>query len=156
MLEATWTPRLARRVGAAVIAALVLGAAARADVIHMKSGQQIQGKIVQDDGTTLVVDTKFGRMTLERAKVERIELQRLPAEEVEARRKAAGEDAAKLFAVATYAKEKKLDKEYRAILEQVVLLEPQHAEANEALGRVPYDGKWFTPEALEEYKAEIA
>ncbi|MFG0320137.1 MAG: hypothetical protein ACF8XB_22890 [Planctomycetota bacterium JB042] len=138
------------------LAALVAAPASHADVIHMKSGQKIQGKIVQDDGSTLIVDTKFGRMTFERAKVERIELQRLPREEVTARMKAAADDAAAMFEVAKYAKEKRLEKEYREVLQAVVAIDPNHTEANEALGRVPYDGKWFTPEELEAYKADLA
>lgn len=148
--------RLLMRSGASLLALAALSLAAQADIIHMKGGQQIQGKIVQDDGSTLIVDTKFGRMTFERAKVERIEFQRLPKEEVAARLEKAGDDATKLYDVALYAQEKKLDKEYREILQLVVEHDPDHSLANEGLGRVAFDGKWFTPDELEVYKADLA
>jgi len=135
---------------------VLLAPFATPDIVTMKSGQKIQGKIVQEDGSKLVVDTKFGRMELERSKVDRIERQRLPKEEFHVRLKAAADDANKLFDVAMFAKEKRLDKEYKEALAAVIEVDSNHLVANELLGRVMYDGKWFTPEGLEGYKLELA
>lgn len=140
---------------AALLAAGLAGSA-RADVIHMKGGQRIEGKIVDSDASSVIVETKFGRMTFERARIDRIEYQRLPKEELAHRRKAAGEDPQKLWEVARFALENDLKAEYREILEEVVRHDSQHSEANKALGRTYFDGEWFTPEGLKKYKDEIA
>ncbi len=139
-----------------ILLVLVAASSASADVIHLKSGQKIEGKILTDSGSTISVQTKFGSMTIERSKIESIEYQRLPKEEVKARLVAAGTDAAKLYEVALYAEAQKLKKEHKEILEQVVAHDPNHLGAREALGHVSFDGQWFaTPEEVEAYKADL-
>ncbi len=129
---------------------------APADIVHLKSGQKVEGKVVSEGATTIEVDTKFGRMSLERAKVDRIERQRLPQDEVTHRRREAGQDVAALYAVALYAKEHRLTNDYRSILQDILKLDALHTEANKGLGRVFYEGQWFTPEELEKYKSRFA
>lgn len=136
-------------------ATLALGGALRADVIHLKSGQKVEGKITKQDADAIEVDTKFGAVRFERVKIDRIEFQRVPKEELEARVREAGNDAGKLYAAALYAKEQKLGDQHKKLLERVVEIEPQHPLANEALGRVQYDGQWFTPDALARYKVVV-
>lgn len=129
---------------------------APADIVHLKSGQKVEGEVVSEGATTIEVDTKFGRVSLERAKVDRIERQRLPKEEVAHRRGQAGADVAALYAVALYAKENRLLDEYRSILQDILKLDALHTEANQGLGKVFYEGKWFTPDELEKYKTKYA
>ncbi|MFH0946561.1 MAG: hypothetical protein V2A76_15300 [Planctomycetota bacterium] len=138
-----------------VIAVSLLGTL-HADIIHMKSGQKVEGKIVSDGASALVVETKFGRMSFDRSKIDRIEYQRLPVEEVRHRREAAGNDPVKLYEVALYAQEQKLTEEYRKILEEVLQYDSNHAAANAALGKTFYDGQWFTPEELDKHLNQLS
>lgn len=126
------------------------------DIIHLKSGQQARGKIIESRATEIIVETKFGVMTFERSKIERIEYQRLPKEEVAARRIAAKGDAAALYEVALFAKEQKLDDEYLSLLEEVLKFDPRHIDANQLLGKIRYEGQWYTPEELEAEKQQVA
>ncbi|MFN0007461.1 MAG: hypothetical protein ACKVXR_06090 [Planctomycetota bacterium] len=75
--------------------------------------------------------------------------------EYEQKRKAAGEDAAKLWDVYLWCKGKGLEKEGRSTLRQILKVDREHKEANEALGNVFHDGKWFpSQKKVDEYKKE--
>jgi len=64
--------------------------------------------------------------------------------EYERRRKEAGDDVEKLWALHEWCKTNKLEKESRSTLRRIVRLEPGHHAANEALGHVFHEGKWYT------------
>lgn len=138
--------------------ALLCGIAsiAHADVIHLKDGKKIEGKITVQASDVVTIETKFGPMDVKRSLIDRIETQRMPEEEVTARLEEAGTDPAKLWAVAEYAREKKMSKRFKEIAELVVKHDANHRLANEALGKVEFEGKWYTPEGLEEYKTKFA
>ena len=75
--------------------------------------------------------------------------------EYEQKRKAAGDDPAKLWEVYQWCKGKGLEKEGRSTLRQILKVDRDHKEANEALGNVFHDGKWFpSQKKVDEYKAE--
>lgn len=75
--------------------------------------------------------------------------------EYELKRKAAGDDVEKLWQLYAWCKDKKLEKEGKSTLRRIVKLDPTHQEANEALGNVLYDGKWFPSQRkVDEYKKE--
>lgn len=143
----------------AVCAVLAVGAWARqaaADVVHLKDGKKVEGKIVSDTPAAIEVETKFGKLKIERNQIARIEAKRMPAEEFKARLEAAGKDAAKLWSVALFAKENRMKDDYERLVKKVLEADPQHREANEAVGNVLYEGRWYTPEALEKEKAAFA
>jgi hypothetical protein len=76
--------------------------------------------------------------------------------EYEQRRKAAGSDIAKLWELHEWCVEQKKEKESRATLRQIIKLEPNHRPANEALGYVEFDGKWFpSQKKVDEYKKSL-
>lgn len=75
--------------------------------------------------------------------------------EYEQKRKAAGDDTAKLWDLYLWCKGKSLEKEGRSTLRQILKVERDHKEANEALGNVFFDGKWFpSQKKVDEYKKE--
>jgi hypothetical protein len=75
--------------------------------------------------------------------------------EYEQKRKAAGEDPAKLWDVYLWCKGKSLEKEGRSTLRQILKVDRDHKEANEALGNVFHDGKWFpSQKKVDDYKKE--
>jgi hypothetical protein len=143
------------RTASIVALSFALAASAAADVVHLKDGKKLEGKVTKQGSESITIETKFGPMDVKRSLIERIESTRLPEEEVTHRIQEAGDDAAKLWEVADYAKEKKLTKRVKEIAEKVVKLDPRHRGANEALGKVEYEGRWFTPEELEAHKAKF-
>ncbi|MBK7878732.1 MAG: hypothetical protein IPJ77_23995 [Planctomycetes bacterium] len=77
--------------------------------------------------------------------------------EFEKRRKEAGNDVDKLWDVYKWCKEQKKDEKGRSVLRQIIKLDPNHEDANTALGYVKYDGKWFpSQKKVDEYKKEQA
>lgn len=144
-----------RSVGVACWFALAVSTA-QGDIIHLKDGKKIEGKITVQASDVVTIETKFGPMDVKRALIDKIETQRLPEEEVKARIEEAGSDPAKLWEVAVYARDKKMTKRFKEIAEKVISFDAKHKFANEALGRVEYEGRWYTPEELEQYKTKFA
>jgi hypothetical protein len=140
----------------ALALALAAPIVALGDVVHLKSGQKLEGKILSQRADAIVIQTKFGEMTIERAKIERIETLRLPAEELESRVTSAGNDAGKLWEAAEFARDNKMEARFKELAAKVAKLDATHREANAVLGRVEFEGRFFTPEELEEHKAQIA
>jgi hypothetical protein len=121
-------------------------AVARADVVHLKEGGTLEGKVVAEDATTVTLDTRFGRQVLERSRIERIEKKPTAEEEIaerEAKLKPGTPD--EWFALAEFAGKKGLKRERERLLDKVLALDPDHEAANLAKGRVRYEGRWMTP-----------
>jgi hypothetical protein len=73
--------------------------------------------------------------------------------EFEKRKTEAGDDVGKLWKLFQWCQDTKREKEGKAVLKRIVKLDPNHKDANIALGNVFYDGKWFANEKkVEEYK----
>ena len=72
--------------------------------------------------------------------------------------KAAGDDPEKLWALYEWTLEQDDRKKYRKrVLNKVIKVAPDHAEAHAALGHVQFEGKWYDSErALERYMSKIA
>lgn len=136
---------------------LAFPAPSLADVVHLKSGQKIEGKITSDGGDTVEIETKFGPMKVARSDVAKIERLQLPKDELKKMVEDAGNDAVLLWRTVDFAKKNKLTREVKAILEKVIKADPQHIEANKELGRIYYNGNWYSPEELDAAKdAETA
>ncbi len=80
-----------------------------------------------------------------------------PGEDAELtkRKKAAGKDPVELWKVYEWCKEQKKDKDGKAILKDILKIDPLHKEANIALGNLFFDGKWFeNQKKIDEYKKQ--
>jgi hypothetical protein len=142
---------------AALALLALLGAGARADVIHYKDGRRLEGRITARTATELTVQTDFGAIRVPLSKVERIEEKATPREELATRRAALRDDDAQgLLELAAWAGEAGLAAERLALLREVVRADPLHVEANTALGRVRVDGRWLEPAEVEAWVAERA
>jgi len=131
---------------AAVAAGGPLVARARADVVHLKEGGSLEGKVVAEDETTLTLDTRFGRQAIAKSRIERVEKKATAEEELAAREaKLAPGTPDEWFALAEFAGKKGLKKDRDRLLDKVLALDPDHMGANVARGRVKHDGKWMTP-----------
>ena len=80
------------------------------------------------------------------------------AEDYKALLKAAGDDPEKLWGLYQWTLEEDDRKKYRKrVLNKIVKVAPDHAEARAALGHVEFEGKWFDSErALERHMSKIA
>jgi len=148
------------RSGTGIILALVAGAASlRADILHLKDGRKIEGKIVEEEGGNYVVKLKGGTMKIAKKDVSRVEARKLPEEEFQGKLAALKtDDIPGLMGLATWCKEQGLKKEEREVLGRIVRLEPKNEEANLALGNIKVNGEWVSPseaKSLKE-KAEAA
>jgi hypothetical protein len=75
--------------------------------------------------------------------------------ELTKRKKEAGKDPVALWKVYEWCKEQKKEKEGKAILKDILKIDPNHKEANIALGNLYYDGKWFeNQKKIDEYKKQ--
>lgn len=75
--------------------------------------------------------------------------------EFEKRKTEAGDDPTKLWKLYEWCRDSKREKEAKTILKKIVKVDPNHKDANIALGNVFYDGKWFANQKkVDEYKKE--
>jgi len=121
----------------------------RADIVHLKSGGRVEGRIVKQTPTQVHVRTKFGAvLKLPRSQIERIERKRDVWDEYEKRRaKVKPTDAKGLFTLYEWCLENGLKREADTVLEEVLQADPNHTEAHRVKGEVKIAGKWMTPAA---------
>ena len=132
-----------------LLATLALTTSAFADIIHRKSGPPIEGTIVSEPASTLVVTTAPGTVEIKKSDIQRIERKSSPAEEFKQRlAKLRATDMAGYRQLALWAEANELRREARKVYERMLKVDPDDAFANRALGRVEHDGKWYTPAEL--------
>ncbi|QDU61939.1 hypothetical protein Pan216_28040 [Planctomycetes bacterium Pan216] len=127
---------------------LLAPVALRADVVHKRGGGFIRGRVLDDESNEkkLVIKTKIGKQTVSRSQVLRIERTTAAYQAEATKAKNTAEDQ---FALAMWCLEHDMDDEYEKLLEKVIQLDPNHAEARRRLGYSLYNGVWMT---REEYK----
>jgi len=139
-----------KRLACAIAGLGLLLTAARADIIHLKSGK-VEGTILKKTDTELVVQTTAGKVTLNPSDVVSIERKSSPMEVYREMAAKIGEkDADGHFALGLWCTDQKLFGEARKQFEAAVAVDPNHKSAREKLGYVLKDGKWLTrPQAKE-------
>lgn len=126
---------------------------ARADVVHLVGGGRLEGKVVEEKPGFVVLETRFGRQRIERARIARIEKGETLEERIR-RLAARAEKGADLLALARQAGEAGLRRLERELLLAAVERDPDLVEAQRALGRVPFEGRWVTPQERDRLVAE--
>jgi hypothetical protein len=127
---------------------LALSASAYADVIVMKDGSRIEGEILSESGGVFRVRvSEFAVVEIPALQIKDIERKLTKRQELANRReKIEAGDAESLFELAQWAKKSFLNAESRALFEEALLADPDHAAARAALGFVRVDDRWV-PEA---------
>ena len=128
----------------------LLPTGSRADVVHLRSGGEIHGKVldVQPDDRQYVVQTNAGRVTVDRFAVERI-VEHTPALEEYVQRASGVPDTVEAhWKLAQWCRDRELRDEAAAHFERILELEPEHTEARIALGYRGVGGRWLTREEL--------
>ena len=127
-----------------ILVSLLTGLAG-ADVIYLRSGGRVEGKIVGETATSLRVVVSFGRTEIPRDQVVRIVKALTPGELfAEKRAQLAPDEVEGLYELALWARTRKVRREAHAAFEEVVRLDPDHAGARKALGHERYLGQWMT------------
>lgn len=120
-------------------------AAARADVVFLKSGSKLEGRIVERTEATVEIDIGAGSLTLPMSSVDRIEEGRSVLDEIDERAKALSpDDVDGWLELARFASREGLGAQSKWAYEHVLELDSNNTEANRALGRVEIDGRWMT------------
>jgi len=124
-----------------------------ADDVYLRGGGQITGQIVERTEDTLTVDFGAGRMTVPLSSVERVDEGLSPLGEYRERaEQLAPGDTEGWRQLAEWAADRSLATQSRQAYSQVLAGAPDDAEANRALGRVQYQGRWVAAE--ESYRAQ--
>lgn len=123
-----------------------------ADVVYLKGGGKLTGKIVVQSPERLVVDIGDGTVGVSMDRVEEIVPGLSPLDEYEARASKLGpQDADGWRGLGQWAATKGLSKQSSTAYQKVLAAAPDDAEARQALGFVQVDGRWMTEE--ESYRA---
>lgn len=131
---------------------LLSGAAASADEVYLKGGGRVSGRILERTATSVAIDVGAGTITVPVGRVERIEEGRSALDVYYERAGALDpRDREGWTALGRWASDQGLTAQSREAYHRVLAVDPAHAEANEALGRVQVDGRWMTEE--EGYRA---
>ncbi len=159
---------------------LLLPSLAAADEVFLKGGGRLQGIVVEQDATSVVIETGPGRVAVPRSLVQRI----VPGSAAlttyrERASRLAATDAAGWLELALWAQQRDLTTQAQEAFARVVALDPGNALAQRALDRelvgglwlprdeamrarglVEFEGRWLRPEereaALEERATEQA
>ncbi len=127
-------------------AALTLAISAQADVVRLKSGGMVEGVIVKQTKTQVVVQTNSGgKVTLRLRDVATIE--RKPSAFQIYRdmlAKLSDDDADGHYSLGLWCQEHRLFRQAREQFEKTIAINPNHKGARERLGYVLLDGKWVT------------
>jgi hypothetical protein len=132
------------RIPALLSLGLAFSLSAHADVIHLKTGK-VEGTVVEQNDTHVVIETKVGKVTFRRADVVRIEEKESPLD-VYAKMAAqlADDDADGHFSLGRWCTDRRLYREARRHYEKVLAIDTNHAGARQRLGYVLKNGKWMT------------
>lgn len=137
-----------RLLGLAILALALLAAPLLADIIHLKNGGRIEGRIIKQTPTEVHVRTKFGTvMKLKPAQIKRIEKKRDIWDDYERERnKVKNNDADGLFALYQWCKQNGMKHEAARVLDEVLQANPDHPAVHQMRGEVNIAGKWMKPE----------
>lgn len=145
--------RRANAFGALWAILVLLASAAGADEVHLLSGGVVHGVIVERTDSAVVVEAGPGRVTLPLSRVTRIvEARSALATFQERAATIPWNDVHGLADLARWAGDRDLATYSLHTWERVLALDPGHPEANEAMGRLLYDGAWMSP--TDAYRAQ--
>lgn len=147
-----------RRIGALRALPALLAVAAmclRADIVTLTDGRTVEGDIVSETPTEIVIKAKAGKTTIKREEIQSIEKRKSDAvqlrEAMDALEKSAKkDDAGEWMKMAQRAKQKNERIEAQHAFEKVLKLEPENETARTEMGFVKLNGKWVAKNDLKE------
>jgi len=124
----------------------LLTAGARADVVHLRSGGSLEGRIEAEDEQRITLRTRVGIVTIARPDIARIERRPSVFDEYEKRAAAVGDEPRSLYELALWCKAHGLKGEARQHLRRAIALDPDFEPARTALGYVRVGRYWVLAE----------
>jgi len=120
---------------------------ARADEVSLKSGEKIEGKIVEetDDYIRLEIEGKAGKGSrrINRSEIASIEKKKTPREEFTDRFLAiSSDDAEGFYKLGVWAKKKGLVEQANLAFDKALEVNPEHLKAGMERGLIFIDGRW--------------
>lgn len=131
----------------AIIVLSMISVSVRADVLELKTGGRVEGKIRQSpdqNSSVFIVDlADGGQFTVPRSQVAHVDT--ISADEAEYQKLArtAPDTVEGHWKLVLWCRQHKLEKNAEPHLERILELDPNHAEARAALGFRQKDGKWM-------------
>lgn len=130
----------------AALLALAAAGWARADIVRLKGGGKVEGKIISTENGRINIRTVAGTLTFPAVEAEHVEYRPTPQEEYARRETAVDrQDTAALILLADWCATVGLRDRESALLEAVLGLDPDHPEARQRLGYVRVGEAWMTP-----------
>ncbi len=125
---------------------VLVPATVAADEVTLQSGARLQGILRKGDGKRIELEMGVGTAWFDRKEVLSTSPGRTPLHEYYERWEGVKESAKAedFLALARFARENRLSKFLRPLLEKVVTLDPQNEEARRALGFEKLEGRWMT------------
>lgn len=135
---------------------LLLTGSARADQVHLTNGKMMEGKARELADGRVQVELAFGTVILPGDKVERIERGETLEELVrETLKGLPPSDTASRFDLALWTRDQGAHTLSRQILEEILVLDPNHPGARRVLGFRLHEGRWVTEEEYHAARGEI-
>lgn len=128
----------------------------RADVIYLRNGNRLEGEATRHPDGEVEIVSVGGSLRLPGAMVDRIEQgptrEALALAELET---LASDDLGGRFRIAEQLEESGASTLARAVLHEILRIDPDHAGARRALGQRRCDGEWLTEEECHERRDEV-
>jgi hypothetical protein len=124
-------------------------ACAPADVVMLKNGGQVRGRLQSAaDAPVVVVETLLGgTVAVEQSSIENIERRSLLVEQYESRARDVADTVEARWSLAEWCKANSLGPQREEQLLLLLDIEPDHADARRILGHVLHQGEWLTRDA---------
>jgi hypothetical protein len=132
---------------------------AHGDVVQLRSGGQIEGKVARIDSGKLPyavvqIDPRL-KIAIPESQINRVaEAEGLA--EYRTRAAATPAEAEEQYELARWCKANQLSAQARHHLQRAIALDPDHARARASLGFVPHDGKWIRATELQESRGLVS
>ena len=140
-----------------LVTAGLAAASAAPDEVLLRGGGRVHGMVVERTADAVVIETGPGRVTLAASRVLRIVESRSALEGYREQAAALDPGDTRGWAeLARWAAERELDTQAREAWRRVLAVDPSHAEANAALGRVAVDGAWMSEDEAHRLRGEVS
>lgn|GEM_PF-6432397 len=116
------------------------------DVLLLRVGKVVTGKIEKEDDETVLINTKHGKMTYRKDEIDSIIYYEDFRKQYEQRFKKAEGDADALYNLGLWCKKQYQEREARECFEAAIKINPNHTGARGELGYRNLGGNWVTQE----------
>jgi tetratricopeptide (TPR) repeat protein len=135
---------------------LIPAADAAADVIQLKNGRTLEGKVREAENGQIEIILPYGSLSFSRDLVASVQRGDTIEDEVlERLSQLAPDDADGLYELAAYCHDQSAYTLAGRLLEEVLLIDPDHPEARRDLGYILDDDRWVTEEEYRRRRGQV-